>query len=84
VKCTSTTGYDLTGVFVGSEGTLGITLPEVTLRILKSSESIQVLLADFTSIELVGQSFVSDIIAHRVCGGIEMMDILALMPLRKM
>ncbi|MEL6472108.1 MAG: FAD-binding protein, partial [Cyanobacteria bacterium J06623_4] len=54
-------GYDLTGVFVGSEGTLGI-VTEVTLRILKVPESVQVILADFTSVEAAGKT-VSDIIS---------------------
>ncbi|MBF2002078.1 MAG: glycolate oxidase subunit GlcD [Synechococcales cyanobacterium C42_A2020_086] len=66
-------GYDLTGVFVGSEGTLGIAT-EITLRILKTPESIQVLLADFTSVEAAGQA-VSDIISAGIIpGGMEMMD----------
>ncbi|MEH2319987.1 glycolate oxidase subunit GlcD [Nostoc sp.] len=66
-------GYDLTGVFVGSEGTLGIAT-EITLRILKSPESICVLLADFTSIEAAGAT-VSDIISAGIIpGGMEMMD----------
>ncbi|KZL50858.1 glycolate oxidase subunit GlcD [Nodularia spumigena CENA596] len=66
-------GYDLTGVFVGSEGTLGIAT-EITLRILKSAESICVLLADFTSVEAAGDS-VSDIISAGIIpGGMEMMD----------
>lgn len=68
-----TPGYDLTGVFVGSEGTLGIAT-EITLRILKSAESICVLLADFTSVEAAAAS-VSDIISAGIIpGGMEMMD----------
>ncbi|WP_414585893.1 glycolate oxidase subunit GlcD [Scytonema sp. PCC 10023] len=70
-------GYDLTGVFVGSEGTLGIAT-EITLRILKSAESICVLLADFTSIEAAGAS-VSDIISAGIIpGGMEIMDNLSI------
>lgn len=66
-------GYDLTGVFVGSEGTLGIAT-EVTLRIVKVPEAIHVLLADFMSVEDAGQT-VSDIISAGIIpGGMEMMD----------
>ena len=66
-------GYDLTGVFVGSEGTLGIAT-EITLRILKSPESAQTLLADFNNVEAAGKS-VSDIISAGIIpAGMEMMD----------
>ena len=66
-------GYDLTGVFVGSEGTLGIAT-EITLRILKSATSISVLLADFTSVEAAAAT-VSDITSAGIIpGGMEMMD----------
>ncbi len=66
-------GYDLTGLFVGSEGTLGIAT-EITLRILKSPESVQTLLTDFNSIEAAGKS-VSDIISAGIIpAGMEMMD----------
>ncbi|WP_421655041.1 glycolate oxidase subunit GlcD [Leptothermofonsia sp. ETS-13] len=66
-------GYDLTGLFVGSEGTLGIAT-EITLKILKTPESVRVLLADFTSVEAAGAT-VSDIISAGIIpGGMEMMD----------
>ncbi|WP_414577038.1 glycolate oxidase subunit GlcD [Anabaena sp. CCY 9402-a] len=72
-QITETPGYDLTGIFVGSEGTLGIAT-EITLRILKSAESICVLLADFTSVEAAAET-VSDIISAGIIpGGMEMMD----------
>lgn len=66
-------GYDLPGLFVGSEGTLGIAT-EITLRILKVPESILVLLADFMSVEAAGAT-VSDIISAGIIpAGLEMMD----------
>jgi glycolate oxidase len=72
-EISETPGYDLTGLFVGSEGTLGIAT-KITLKILKTPESICVLLADFDSIEAAGNA-VSDIIgAGIIPGGIEMMD----------
>jgi glycolate oxidase len=70
-------GYDLTGLFVGSEGTLGIAT-EITLKILKTPESIWVLLADFTSVEAAAAT-VSDIISAGIIpGGMEMMDNLSI------
>lgn len=66
-------GYDLIGLVVGSEGTLGIAT-EITLRILKSPETINVLLADFMSVEAAGAT-VSDIISAGIIpAGMEMMD----------
>ena len=66
-------GYDLAGLFVGSEGTLGIAT-EITLKILKVPDSIHVLLADFTSVEAAGQT-VSDVISAGIIpAGMEMMD----------
>jgi glycolate oxidase len=70
-------GYDLTGIFVGSEGTLGIAT-EITLRILKTPESICVLLADFNSIEEAGAAVADIIGAGIIPGGMEMMDNLSI------
>jgi glycolate oxidase len=70
-------GYDLTGLFVGSEGTLGIAT-EITLRVLKVPEQILVLLADFTHVEAAG-STVSDVIAAGIIpAGMEIMDNLSI------
>ncbi|NJN71726.1 MAG: FAD-binding protein [Limnothrix sp. RL_2_0] len=66
-------GYDLMGVFVGSEGTLGIAT-EITLQILKQPESICTLLADFTSIEAAGNSVAAIVSAGIIPAGMEIMD----------
>jgi len=69
--------YDLTGLFVGSEGTLGIAT-EITLKILKAPEATQVLLADFSDIEAAGAT-VSDIISAGIIpAGMEIMDNLSI------
>ena len=66
-------GYDLTGVFVGSEGTLGIAT-EVTLQILKRPESVCVVLADFPSIAQSGAAVAGIISAGIIPAGMEIMD----------
>jgi glycolate oxidase len=70
-------GYDLAGVFVGSEGTLGIAT-EITLRLVKRAQAVQTLLAAFDSTDEAGAA-VSAIIADGVLpAAIEMMDILSI------
>jgi glycolate oxidase len=70
-------GYDLTGVFVGSEGTLGV-VTAITLRIVKRPEAVQVLLAAFDTISAAGQT-VSDIIASAILpSAMEIMDRLSI------
>jgi glycolate oxidase len=70
-------GYDLAGVFVGSEGTLGVAT-KVTLRIVKRPEVVQTLLAAFVSPQAAGQT-VSDIIAAGMLpAALEIMDTLAI------
>src|ERR1700761_6634563 len=70
-------GYDLCGVFVGSEGTLGIAT-QVTLRIMKKPEVIQVLLAAFGSTNEAGAAVSAIIAAGMLPAAIEMMDNLAI------
>jgi glycolate oxidase len=66
-------GYDLAGVFVGSEGTLGV-VTEATLRIVKKPHTVQTLLAAFETISGAAQT-VSDIIAAAILpAAIEIMD----------
>src|SRR5438093_3149805 len=70
-------GYDLCGVFVGSEGTLGIAT-KVILRVVRRPALIQTLLAAFHSTNEAGAA-VSGIIAAGVLpAAIEMMDNLAI------
>lgn len=72
-KVPETPGFDLTGLFVGSEGTLGIAT-EITLKILKTPESICVVLADFQSVEDAGKAVAGIIQAGIIPAGMEMMD----------
>ena len=70
-------GYDLAGVFVGSEGTLGVAT-KITLRIVKRPQVVQTLLAAFDSPQAAGQT-VSDIIAAGMLpSALEIMDTLAI------
>jgi glycolate oxidase len=70
-------GYDLAGVFVGSEGTLGLAT-EMTLRIVRKPETVQVLLGAFDTIAAAGQT-VSDIIAAGILpAAMEIMDKLSI------
>jgi len=65
------------GVFVGSEGTLGIAT-EITLRLIKAPEAIQVLLADFTSVEAAATTVTDITKAGIMPAGMEMMDNLSI------
>ena len=66
-------GLDLLGVFVGSEGTLGIAT-EITLRIVRKPEAVTTQLAAFSSIDEAGEA-VSAIVSQGILpAAIEMMD----------
>jgi glycolate oxidase len=70
-------GPDLRGVFVGSEGTLGITT-KITVRLLRTPQTVRTLLADFPSVSTAGD-VVSDIVAAGIVpAAVEMMDALAI------
>src|ERR1700687_1503160 len=64
-------GYDLSGVFVGSEGTLGIAT-KVILRIVKRAECIQTLLAAFGSTSEAGAAVSESIAAGMLPAANEM------------
>jgi len=70
-------GYDLTGVFVGSEGTLGIAT-KIILRIVKRPECVQTLLAAFPSTNEAGAAVSGIIAAGMLPAAIEMMDRLSI------
>ncbi|GAB4254032.1 MAG: FAD-linked oxidase C-terminal domain-containing protein [Thermoleophilia bacterium] len=66
-------GYDLPGVFVGSEGTLGIAT-KLVLRIMHKPEAVKTMLAIYDTIDDASNS-VSDIVsAGMVPATLEMMD----------
>jgi len=66
-------GYDLTGLLVGSEGTLGV-VTEIVVRIERRPEAVKTLLASFSSM-LDAAAAVSAIIASgTIPAALEMMD----------
>ncbi|MGH9068274.1 MAG: FAD-linked oxidase C-terminal domain-containing protein [Acidimicrobiales bacterium] len=70
-------GLDLRGVFVGSEGTLGIAT-RVTVRLLRQPEHVATLVADFPDPAAAGEA-VSGIIASGIVpAAVEMLDHLAI------
>ncbi|OLC97409.1 MAG: FAD-binding oxidoreductase [Acidobacteria bacterium] len=76
-KTLDTPGYDLSGVFVGSEGTLGIAT-KIILRIVKRPECVRTLLAAFPSTNEAGAAVSGIIAAGMLPAAIEMMDRLSI------
>lgn len=72
-KAPDVPGYDLTGVFVGSEGTLGI-CTEVLARMVHLPEGVKTLLAIYDSIEEGSQTVSAIVAAGMVPATLEMMD----------
>ena len=76
-KAVDAPGLDLTGLMVGSEGTLGI-VTQVTVRLLPLPEAVRTTLAVFESVEAASEA-VSALIARGIVpAALEMMDKLAL------
>jgi glycolate oxidase len=76
-KALDVPGYDLHGVFVGSEGTLGVAT-QVIVRVVPTPESVRTLVAFFETTGRAGHA-VSEIVAAGVVpGAIEMMDQLSI------
>ncbi|HEX8149221.1 MAG TPA: FAD-binding protein, partial [Pyrinomonadaceae bacterium] len=66
-------GYDLLGLFVGSEGTFGV-VTEVTVRLTPVAPSVRTLLADFLRLDDASRA-VSAVIAEGIIpAGLEMVD----------
>jgi len=72
-KALDVPGYDLTGVFVGSEGTLGI-CTEVVVRVVRLAEDVKTMLAVYDSIEEGSQTVSAIVAAGMVPATLEMMD----------
>jgi len=69
----SSVGYDLTGFFVGSEGTLGIATA-ITVKIMRLPESVATLLAIYDDIESAGSTVVALTSAGITPAALEMLD----------
>jgi glycolate oxidase subunit GlcD len=66
-------GYDLLGVFVGSEGTFGVAT-EATVRLLPIPPAIRTLLADFMDVGDASRAVSAIIAAGMLPAALEMMD----------
>ena len=66
-------GYDLTGVMVGNEGTLGI-ITGITVRLLHLPEAVKTILAAFSSIEDASGAVSAIIAAGIIPAALELLD----------
>ncbi|MBI3000802.1 MAG: FAD-binding protein [Deltaproteobacteria bacterium] len=70
-------GYDLCGVFVGSEGTLGI-VTKVAVRLMRAREAVGTLLAVYDRMDLASQTVVDITSAGIIPAALELMDQLSI------
>ncbi|MFQ5681956.1 MAG: FAD-linked oxidase C-terminal domain-containing protein [Candidatus Binatia bacterium] len=81
-KTLDTPGYDLTGIFVGSEGTFGIAT-RVIVRIMRKPGAVKTLMGVFETIEDASNT-VSGIVARGIIpAAVEMMDRLSIEAVEK-
>lgn len=66
-------GYDLCGIFVGSEGTMGI-VTKVAVRLMQTRESVRTLLAIFDVMDVATRTVVDITAAGIIPAALEMMD----------
>lgn len=71
--CGQAPGYDLMGVFVGSEGTFGVAT-ELTVRLTPVAPSVRTLLADFLKLDDASRAVSAIIAAGIIPAGLEMVD----------
>src|SRR6056297_2524300 len=69
----SSSGYDLTGLFVGSEGTLGL-MTELTLRLYGQPEAISAAVCGFETVDQAVQTVIDTIQCGVPMARIELMD----------
>jgi glycolate oxidase len=66
-------GYDLCGIFVGSEGTMGI-VTKVAVKLMQTRESVRTLLAIFDVMDAATQTVVDITAAGIIPAALEIMD----------
>ena len=67
------TGYDLVGLFVGSEGTLGIAT-EITVKLTRNPEAVKTFLASYQSVQDASNSVSNLISAGIIPAALELID----------
>ncbi len=72
-KCLDPPGYDLVGLIVGAEGTLGIAA-RVTIRLLHQPQGVQTILAIFDSLDDASRTVSAIIAAGIIPAALEMID----------
>ena len=72
-EVSDTPGYDLCGIFVGSEGTMGV-VTKVAVRLMQTRESVRTLLAIFDEMDVATRTVVDITAAGIIPAALEMMD----------